>query len=219
MLFRSRPTELRLWLISKDGYVADFHEENEAYSIGANQVLPKRPQRQHGVILHSAMEFDELEANSPSAAAGQREDAIFVVHGHDDVLKENVAQFLRRLGLDPRILHEQPNLGATIIEKFEINSDVPFAVALLTADDVGSAAGEESSLRKRARQNVILELGFFLGRLGRKKVCALVEKDVELPSDYDGVVYIRLDDTDHWKFDLMRELKAAGMSIDANNAL
>ena len=118
-----------------------------------------------------------------------------------------MARFLEQLELSPIILHEQPNQGRTIIEKFEEYSDVGFAVVLLTPDDVGGPADESSTQRPRARQNVILELGFFLGKLGRERTCALLVDDVEIPSDYDGVLYIPMDDQDAWRFPLIRELK------------
>ena len=143
-------------------------------------------------------------------------DRVFVIHGHDVAARETVARFLQVLGLQPVILHEQPNEGRTIIEKFEDYSDVRFAVVLLTADDVGACSDNQSELNSRARQNVILELGFFLGKLGRKKVCALKTSGVETPSDYDGVVYVDFNDAGAWKMELVRELKAAGFDIDTD---
>lgn len=141
---------------------------------------------------------------------------VFVVHGHNHGIKEAVARFLEKLGLVPVILHEKPNAGRTIIEKFSDYSDVHFSVGLLTADDEGKVRGETNSLRPRARQNVILELGYFLGKLGRSRVCALYESDVEIPSDYQGVLFVPLDPQNKWKFDLVQELKAAGFDVDAN---
>ena len=82
-----------------------------------------------------------------------------------------------------------------------------------------AAVKNRDKLRPRARQNVILELGFFLGWLGRERVCPLVKGDMETPSDYDGVVYTKLDEADGWKMKLVRELKAAGFDIDANRAV
>jgi predicted nucleotide-binding protein len=139
---------------------------------------------------------------------------VFVVHGHDGEAKEATARFLERLGLEPIILHEQPNGGRTIIEKFEVfSSDVAFAVILLTPDDVGAAA-ENAPLKPRARQNVILELGYFMGRLGRTRVCALHRGDVELPSDYQGILYIPLDPSGAWKTQLAQELVHCKLPIN-----
>lgn len=116
-------------------------------------------------------------------------------------------------------MHEQANLGRTIIEKFEDHAQVGFAVALLTPDDVGSLKGEGTNPNPRARQNVIFEFGYFIGKLGRKRVCALVKGAVEKPSDYDGVLYIPLDDSDGWKMRLIKELKSVGFEVDANKAI
>ncbi len=142
---------------------------------------------------------------------------VFVVHGHNEVIREKVARLISTLGYKPIILHERPNKGRTIIEKFEINSDVAYAVVLLTGDDKGGKAEDRhDNYNLRARQNVILELGFFLGRLGREKVCALYEDGVEIPSDYQGVVFTPIDQHDHWKTILAKEMKAAGLAIDLN---
>jgi predicted nucleotide-binding protein len=145
---------------------------------------------------------------------------VFVVHGHDGEVKEAVARFIERLELDPIILHEQPNQGRTIIEKFEQSSeDVAFAVVLLTPDDVGRAADETSELRPRARQNVILELGYFCGRLRRMRVCALYRSRVELPSDFQGVVYIEFDPAGAWRTKLAQEFVEAKLTINVEKLI
>ena len=144
---------------------------------------------------------------------------VFIVHGRDEAAKEAVARFVSRLRLDPIILHEQPNAGRTIIEKLEGHLDVDFAVVLLTPDDIGALATEPDETRPRARQNVVLELGLFLGALGRNRVCALHKGDVELPSDYDGVIYVPMDDAGGWRLLLAREIKHSGMHIDLNQAM
>jgi predicted nucleotide-binding protein len=142
---------------------------------------------------------------------------VFIVHGHDEGAREAVARFLERVGLEPVILHEQANRGRTIIEKFEAHRDVGFAVVLLTPDDEGCERG--GTPHPRARQNVVLELGYFVGVLGRQKVCALRRGDVEIPSDFTGVVYVPFDETDGWKQALGRELEAAGFRIDWRKAM
>jgi hypothetical protein len=141
----------------------------------------------------------------------------FIVHGRDNEMKESVARFLERLGVTPIILHEQANAGATIIEKIENNSNVQFAVVLLSPDDVGALASEKRKLRPRARQNVLLELGYFIGRLARNRVCAIVRGDLEVPSDFGGVAYVPFDG-DTWKLAIVRELKNLGYPVDANKA-
>lgn len=144
------------------------------------------------------------------------DDKVFIVHGHDEEAKQSVARFIENLGLKAIILHEQPNKGRTIINKFEDYSQVGFAVVLLTPDDVGSSFNKQTELRPRARQNVIFELGFFIGRLGTERVCALCKGDIELPSDYQGVLWIKMDSNSTWQFELSRELKAVGYKIDLN---
>lgn len=144
---------------------------------------------------------------------------VFLVHGHDDSAKESTARFLEKIGLEAIVLNEQPNAGRTIIEKVECYAEVAFAVVLLTPDDIGGKQATEHALKPRARQNVILELGYFLGRLGRTHVAALIKGDVEKPSDYDGVAYIHMDPAGAWKFTLARELKTAGLNVDLNDVI
>jgi predicted nucleotide-binding protein len=145
----------------------------------------------------------------------QENKKIFLVHGHDEGMKHSVARFIKDVGLVPIILSEQPNKGATIIEKFERNSDV--AVVLLSGDDVGGKTA--SDLKGRARQNVIMELGYFMGRLSRSRVCALKKDEVEIPSDILGVAWVAFDVNDGWKIALASELKAAGYTIDLNKVV
>ncbi len=142
---------------------------------------------------------------------------VFIVHGHDDGARETVARFLERIGLEAVILHEQANQGRTIIEKVVAHSDVGFAVVLLTPDDEGCVKG--GTPEPRARQNVLLELGYFIGRLGRDKVCSLKRGAVEIPSDFAGVVWETMDSGGGWKQALARELEAAGHSIDWNKVM
>ena len=153
---------------------------------------------------------------------------VFIVHGHDETTKLSVARFLEKLDLEVIILHEQPDKGKTIIEKLEASSsevDIGYAVVLLTPDDIGVSAPEldktkpRPPLRHRARQNVVFELGYFIAKLGRERVRAMYVEDVELPSDYQGVLYTKLDDSDSWKFELAREIKAVGINLDLNKIL
>jgi hypothetical protein len=146
---------------------------------------------------------------------------VFVVHGHDGGLKETVARFLEKLGLVPIILHETPDEGRHILTKLlQESEEVAFAVVLLTPDDEGRAQ-QVGQLRARARQNVIFELGYLIGKLGSKRVKALYPAggDFELPSDYDGVLYTAIDAGGAWKLGLCREMKAAGLDVDLNLAV
>ena len=155
-------------------------------------------------------------SNNEKSISTMRGNKVFVVHGRNAGLKETVARLISKLGLEPVILHEQPNVGRTIIEKLEQHLAVDFAIVLLTADDVGALTEEAQNLQPRARQNVVLELGLFIGALGRARVCALYEAGVELPSDFDGVAYVPIDSSGAWKFTLAREIKQAGISVDLN---
>ncbi|CEG26350.1 TIR domain-containing protein [Bacillus sp. B-jedd] len=142
---------------------------------------------------------------------------VFIVHGHDEGSKETVARLLSKFDLNPIILHEQPNGGKTIIEKFEeYSGSVNFAVILMTPDDIGYPNGKVDSAKPRARQNVIFELGYFIGKLSRKNVCALYREGVEIPSDYQGVLFIPMDSTGAWRYQLAKELKNVGYDIDMN---
>ncbi|WP_322885750.1 nucleotide-binding protein (plasmid) [Sinorhizobium medicae] len=141
---------------------------------------------------------------------------IFIVHGHDEGALNGLARFLEKLKLEVIILKEQPNQGRTIIEKYETSAaEVGFAVVLLTPDDVGSAVAAEGQ-NQRARQNVIFELGYFAGKLGRGRVCLLRKGNVEIPSDLFGIVYTDMDPGEGWKQALVKELKAAKIDFDAN---
>jgi predicted nucleotide-binding protein len=144
---------------------------------------------------------------------------VFLVHGHDTSAKESTARFLEKLRLAPVILHEQANEGQTIIEKFEVHSNVGYAVVLLTPDDIGASSSSPDKLSKRARQNVILELGYFTGKLGRRRVCGLFKPGVEIPSDFHGVLFIELDEQGGWRTKLAQELVGAGMKIDLKGLL
>jgi predicted nucleotide-binding protein len=144
---------------------------------------------------------------------------IFIVHGRDEEMKQAVARTLEKLDLEPIILHEQPSKGRTIIEKFEDYSDVSYAIVLLSPDDLAYPKDSSSEKAKyRARQNVIFELGFFIGKLGRERVCALYKKaeNFEIPTDYEGVIYIPYDKEGGWKLKLAQELKTCSFDIDAN---
>jgi predicted nucleotide-binding protein len=141
---------------------------------------------------------------------------VFIVHGRDKS-EETVARFIEQLGLKAIILQEQASGGKTIIEKIEANTDVGFAIILYTPCDVGGL--NETELKPRARQNVVFEHGYLIGKLGREKVRALVKGDIEKPNDISGVVYIPLDEHEGWHNKLIKELRAAGYKIDMNKLI
>lgn len=143
---------------------------------------------------------------------------VFIVHGHNTEIKQIVARTLSTLKFNPIILHESPDSGNTLMEKLEENSNqASYAIVILTSDDLGKAKNS-NSLQPRARQNVILELGFFIGKLGRKRVFVLKQDDLELPSDISGIVYNNYDGEEGgWKSKLVKNMKAIGFDVDANN--
>jgi len=154
-------------------------------------------------------------ANSPSIS-----NRVFVVHGHDSGLKTDIERFLREIGLEPIVLHRQPDEGNTLIEKFEKHSDVGYAFILLTPDEIAYTVDQQDiddatrNKEFRARQNVIFEFGYFVGRLGRNRVCCLHKGDTVIPSDISGLVYKQVDQSiDSQAYSIIRELKAAGYAV------
>jgi predicted nucleotide-binding protein len=146
--------------------------------------------------------------------------SVFIVHGHDDGAKESVARYVAKLGLKPIILNEQENKGRPLIQKLEETASlVGYAVILMTPDDSAYSMAEPSRVSFRARQNVILELGYFIAKLGRDRVAVFVKGNLEQPSDYLGVVFEPFDNDDGWKLKLARELRQAGYNIDMNNTI
>ena len=145
-------------------------------------------------------------------------DDVFIVHGHDEAAKHAIAaRFVEKFNLKATILDEQASKGQTVIDKFEENADkVGFAIVLLTPDDVGALKNKTDELNPRARQNVILELGYFWGRLERKRVCVLYKEGVELPSDIQGIVYVPMDNPNAWQLPLAKEMQQVGLPIDLN---
>ncbi len=142
---------------------------------------------------------------------------VFIVHGHDELAKTETARFIERLGLKPIILHEQASSGQTIIEKIESNTNVGFGIILYTPCDLGAKKGTEgTSLKNRARQNVVFEHGYLIGKIGRNNVCALVKDNIETPNDISGVVYVTMDEHKGWHLKIAKELKKSGYSIDLN---
>jgi len=202
------------------------------------QYLMKKNSRLLSVLKRLKLfpEVTESQEFSQERSFGEK---VFLVHGHDEGAKEKVARLIEKLDLVCVILHEQDNEGRTIIEKFMDHAKDPeigFAVVLMTPDDAGGELKEEGvelvnlpglrypNLKPRARQNVIFELGFFLGYLGRGRVCALMKEhekrgEIDAPTDYKGVLYIPLDEKGAWRIDLAKEMKSAGLPVDMNKIL
>jgi serine/threonine protein kinase len=186
------------------------------------------PLSRQGSSSSSDGHIEELETDTgPNPLGGQTSMAtsperkkVFIVHGRDDGFRETVARFIEsKLGLPVTVLQEEPSRGRALLEKFEANTDVAFAVVLMTGDDRGGTKDQLfADQMPRARQNVLFELGFFLGKLGRDRVCAIYESGVELPSDYSGIVYIQKREW-QWQLQLAKELKAAGLPVNSEKLL
>lgn len=144
---------------------------------------------------------------------------VFIVHGHDELALEQVISFIKDINLEPIVLKNQASSGKTIIEKIEECSDVGFAIVLYTPCDVGASINDAENLQHRARQNVIFEHGYLVGKIGRSNVCALVKGNIEKPNDISGVVYIDLDSQKAWRFAVAKELKQLGYNVDVNNLI
>jgi predicted nucleotide-binding protein len=207
--------EYHLSLLKEDGLI-DSPGSGPAIGVSFRSLSP----RGHDFL-------DNIRDPAVLAAAGAIAEAaeptldlskVFVVHGHDGAPKAEVARFIEKLGFEAVILHERPNKGRALITKFrEEAAGVGFAVVLMTPDDLGKGK-EAPDLKPRARQNVVFELGFFIGKLGPERVAALVKGDIEIPSDFDGVVYIQLDKAD-WKTKLGIELQETGYKFDWNTVM
>lgn len=193
-------------------------------AVEARQYLSEGKERSIDLLRRAIRSLEDdladLAPGSPSERqpASAPTDKIFLVHGRDDVAKNEVALFLRAIGLDPIILHLRPNGGRHLLTKFREESEgASFAVVLMTPDDEGSIAGADAR-QPRARQNVVFELGFFIGKLGPANVAALLKGDVEKPSDFDGIAYIPHDAAGQWKTLLARELHHAKIPFDPAKA-
>ena len=168
-------------------------------------------------VLQSYIDDEESNDASTPVCQETKHDTskVFVVHGHDGELRESVARLLEKQGIIPVVLFEQANLGSTIIEKFEEHSDVGAAICLFTGDDEVKD-DESASTNRRARQNVVFETGYFIGKLGRKRVVVIADHGVEMPSDLSGVLYVN---KNNWQLDVLRELASQGFDVDLNALL
>lgn len=162
---------------------------------------------------------DAIETESITDDIDVNMNKIFIVYGHDELALEQVIGFIKDIKLEPIVLKNQANLGNTIIEKIEEYSDVGFAIVLYTPCDIGASINDKDNMKNRARQNVVFEHGYLIGKLGRKNVCALVKGDIEKPNDISGLVYIELDNQKAWRFNIARDMKKLGYDIDLNNLI
>lgn len=179
-------------ILIRKGYIT--HEQLNASQVITESPPPKNP------------------ASATGDATGFNKSQVFIVHGHDEIAKFEMVDFIEELGLEPIILHMQASSGRTIIEKIEHYSNVGFGIVLYTPCDVGSKAGVLNN-NYRARQNVVFEHGYLIGKLGRPRVVAVVKGAVETPNDISGVVYIDLDEQGQWKAELKSEMQSAGYEV------
>lgn len=187
-------------------------EKNQATK-EKNQITQNHNHNQ--VIQNGHINITQNTTQSAQSTIARNKRKVFIVHGRDEAAEQKVSRFIQQLGLEPIVLHENANLGMTIIEKIEhYSNDVDFAIIIYTACDHGRGAHESTiPLRNRARQNVVFEHGYLMAKLGRKNVCPLVKGDIETPNDISGAVYVELDNHDGWKNRVARELVTCGYTI------
>ncbi len=175
-----------------------------------------------GKVVYQGKNTDEvkniIEHNLQSGCKEEKNRKVFVVYGHDLNARTQLEAMLRRWNIEPLIIDQLASSGHTIIEKLEENTDkVQFGIVLATPDDIGYAKGKEECKKYRVRQNVILELGMLLSKVGRSKVAILLSEaeEMEKPSDIDGLIYIPFKDTvEEAKVSLAKELQRNGYEID-----
>jgi predicted nucleotide-binding protein len=207
--------------------IGKMHSAKDAVGIAVAwmQEIVDRVTREHST--------QKSEGGAAMPAPATPRARVFIVHGHDKEAREAVARAIDKLGAKSVILKEEPEGGIrTLIEKVEQSgSSAQYAVAILTPDDFGCSAAElracttaqdkVDKLKPRPRQNVLLELGYFWGKLGRNKMCVVHRSDREAilkdVSDWQGIVCIEMDANDAWKHKLGKELIAAGIKVDLNN--
>ena len=149
------------------------------------------------------------------------EKRVFVVYGHDTDARRDLELILRRVHVTPIILQNIPGVGDTLIEKLESLTDADFACVLLTPDDIGASGNRPEAMKPRARQNVVLELGMVLSRLGRRRVAIMIKgSELEKPSDIAGLIYLRFEDkVGEVASTLGAALASAGFDIDVRDLL
>ncbi len=199
-------------------YIDEYHfYDPEISGDTLKQNLQKLVAKMKGYQATNGYKFTKSQEKKEMNVMGNK---VFIVHGHDGQAVSEMARTLEKWGFEAIILHEQADMGLTIIEKIEKFTDVDFAVVLYTECDYGRAKEVDQSLERfRARQNVVFEHGYLISKLGRDHVCALVKGNVETPGDINGVVYVTMDTNGAWQIQLAKNMKAAGLNIDMNRFL
>ena len=209
--FEEKEIESAIQFKYKDGVTVN------AFHTGSVTVTGKKSARAHRDELRKAL-VDGASAGPSAPARTKGTRSVFVVYGHDTTAKTQLDAMLRRWGLAPLIMDELTSEGQTIIEKLEryTSSDIAFGVVLATPDDIGYQVGREDEQRCRARQNVILELGLLLAKLGRSKIAILIksQENMERPSDIQGLIYLPFNDTvEETKVQLAKEMQKQGIEV------
>lgn len=209
---------LRIYLHGNVDWIKNAKDELSQKIIYLQRLIEKLPLLPYNIVYNYNIKEQEM-ANYTENDMRKDLKKVFIVHGHDTALLTEVELFIKQLDYEPVVLFKKPNKGNTIIEKIEREAqDVAYAIVLYTACDLGKAK-EAAELLPRARQNVVFEHGYMCARLGREKVCALLEPGVEMPGDLNGVVYIKYDENATWRLSVVKEMKAVGLEADANKLL
>ena len=223
-LFKSkRNIDHGVQFILKDGTNVNWYKTGSVVVQGKSQAVKQRVEKLFALRDNSHQKSDSTNSSSSFSETPTR---VFIVYGHDAQAREQLELLIRRLKLEPIVLQNVPGAGDTIIEKLEKLTSADFACVLLTPDDEGrkrSPSSRKEKLQFRARQNVVLELGMVLARLGRTRVAILVkgeDGELERPSDIDGLLYISFKDhVDEAKNPLASNLQKAGFSIQIDDLL
>jgi len=144
---------------------------------------------------------------------------ILLVHGRDEAARESVLKFIGQLGLRVLTLQEQPDGGRNIVERFGELSNTQFAIILFTPDEIAVSRERSKERQVRVSQHVMFEFGYVVAKLGHRRVCALYDEGVEIPSEVSGVVSIPMDFRGGWRLLVAKEFKQAGVDVDLNKAL
>lgn len=207
--------------------IGGYHEETLGKKIGKlKEQFDRKVHRLDSIVdrleLYAvASNVNDTQEVAPANLKTRSEtNKVFIVHGRDDAAKANLEAFVREIGLEPIVLHRQADGGLTVIEKFEKHSDVGYAFILLTPDELAYLASESSrpeadrAIERRARPNVIFEWGYFVGKLGRPRVCCISTGNVDLPSDMHGLVTKRYQSSvEEVGYSIIKDLKAAGYKV------
>jgi len=216
-------------LLSKESPgTISFREENLSPLEEKPEIPREIPKNKGKKDLTKELTVDlTIHQDSPPAPAAKKvprmtkskERKVLIIHGRDEEKKTMIADFLKKLDLEPFIPDDAAGQGMSLLEKFKQYEDAAFAILLLSADDMGYAQGEADEPKPRPAQNVIFELGFLMGRLEPNLVCALYEEGLDLPSEFQGSVLIPYDEGGMWRLLVARALKMAQVDVDLNKAI